>query len=265
MSDAHDTAADARDAFSDDVFLGGRLSLKQPLDGPRAGMDAVFLAAACPAVADSGERVLDAGAASGAVSLCVAARVPGVDVTGVEIDQALCAAFRENITRNGFAGRVRAVEADLTAPVRLLSAAGLGPGSFDHLLANPPFFETGDVRLPRSPRLRRAHVSEDGTLGAWIRVLTAMAAPKATLTLVHLPSALPELLGLLERRFGGIAVFPLFAKPGAPAIRILMQARKGSRADLKLLPGLVLHEPDGRFTPAAQAILRAGAALCIAG
>ncbi len=251
--------------LSDDAFLGGKLSILQPLDGPRAGMDAVFLAAACPATAESGECVLDAGTASGAVALCVAARVPGVEVWGIEIDPVLAAAFRDNIARNGFGGRVHAVEADLTQPAGMLEAAGLKTGGFDHLLANPPYFAAGDVRQPRSPRLRRAHVGEEGALGAWIRFLNAMAAPKATLTMVHLPDALPELLALLEGRFGGVTVFPLFAKPAAPAIRILLQARKGSRAPLRLLPGLLLHEADGRFTPAAQSVLREGARLNIAG
>ena len=33
----------------DDAFLGGRLVLRQPARGYRAGADAVMLAAACPA------------------------------------------------------------------------------------------------------------------------------------------------------------------------------------------------------------------------
>jgi tRNA1(Val) A37 N6-methylase TrmN6 len=90
-----------------------------------------------------------------------------------------------------------------------------------------------------------------------------MAAPKGRLTLIHRPDSLGELLGHLKGRFGDIAVFPLFPKRGEPAVRIIVQGRKGSRAGLKLLPGLVLHEADGSYTDAAEAVLRGGEALAL--
>ena len=81
-------------------------------------------------------------------------------------------------------------------------------------------------------------------LAAWVRFFAAMAAPKALLTLIHRPDCLGELLPLLAGRFGDIAVFPLFPKRGEPATRIIVQAEKGSRAGLSLLPGLVLHRGE---------------------
>jgi tRNA1(Val) A37 N6-methylase TrmN6 len=95
-------------------------------------------------------------------------------------------------------------------------------------------------------------------LAAWLRFFAAMAAPGATLTLIHRPECLVELLALFEGRFGGAAVFPLFPKADAPASRVIVQARKGSRAGMNLLPGLVLHRPDGRYTADAEAVLRGG-------
>jgi tRNA1(Val) A37 N6-methylase TrmN6 len=35
-----------------------------------------------------------------------------------------------------------------------------------------------------------------------------------------------------------------------------LRARKGARSPAKIRPGLVLHEADGRFTEAAEEILR---------
>ena len=69
------------------------------------------------------------------------------------------------------------------------------------------------------------------------------------------------MLRLLDGRFGDIAVFPLFPKKGEPATRIILQGRKGSRAGLRLLPGLVLHEQDGNYTAKAEAVLRGCEAL----
>jgi tRNA1(Val) A37 N6-methylase TrmN6 len=241
-------------ATTTDGFLGGRIGIIQPRGGHRAGSDAVFLAAAVSARTSG--RVLDAGAGVGASALCLLARVPGLEVTAVEIDAHLCALAEKNAERNGFAGRFKVVNADVTWPAKALRAAGLLREGYDQMIANPPFHAEGAVRAAPDPARATAHVMGAGGLGAWVRFLTAFAAPKGRLTLIHRAECLGELLGLLDRRFGDIAVFPLFPKRGEPATRIILQGRKGSRAGLKLLPGLVLHEPGGSYTAEAEAVLR---------
>jgi tRNA1(Val) A37 N6-methylase TrmN6 len=242
-----------------DRFLGGRLSVSQPRHGHRAGSDAVLLAAAVPAKA--GERVLDAGAGVGIAGLCLLARVPGLDVTAVDIDPGLCALAEANAARNDFAARFTVVEADVTAPAEALIAKGLAREGYAHVIANPPFHLAGTVR-PAPERARAlAHVMGDGGLEDWIRSLATFAAPKGRLTLIHRPDSLGLLLKLLDRRFGNLTVFPLFPRAGHAATRVIVQGTKGSRAALKLMPGLVLHEPDGRYTETAEAVLRGGEAL----
>ncbi len=250
-------------ATTTDDFLGGRIGVRQPRSGHRAGSDAVFLAAAVPARA--GMRVLDVGAGVGVAGLCVLARVPGVELTAVEIDAKLCALAAENATRNGFGDKVSVVNADLTAPGKLLRAAGLLSETYDQVFANPPFLSAGRVRAAPDRGRATAHVMREGGLAAWVRFFAAMAAPKALLTLIHRPDCLGELLRLLEGRFGDVAVFPLFPKQGEPAVRIIVQAEKGSRAGLSLLPGLVLHQGNGSYTDAAEAVLRGGQALDLGG
>lgn len=249
--------ANAPKGCSIDDFLGGRISAGQPRAGHRAGSDAVFLAAAVQA--RRGERILDVGAGVGVAGLCVLAREPRVEVTTVEIDPELCALATANGDRNGVAGQFTVIEADVTAPAKLLSAAGLVREGYDHVIANPPFYADGAVRT--APARAKAHVMGRDALQSWGRFLTTMAAPRGTLTLIHRPESLSELLKLLDGRFGDIAVFPLFPKEGEPATRVIVQARKGSRAPMRLLHGLVLHGPDGAYTAAAETVLRKGGAL----
>ncbi|MGH6865000.1 MAG: tRNA1(Val) (adenine(37)-N6)-methyltransferase [Methyloceanibacter sp.] len=246
-------------ALSVDDFLGGRISVEQRRKGYRAGSDAVFLAAAVPALAK--QRVLDAGAGVGAAGLCLLARSPAAQVTAVEIDAETCALAESNAARNGFADRFEAIHTDVTALAKVLRAAGLPPESFDHVIANPPFHAEGEVREASEPVRAAAHVMARGGFAAWLRFLAAMTAPKGWLTLIHRPECLPELLTLLEGRFGDLAVFPLFPKANKPASRIIVQGRKGNRAPIRLLTGLVLHQADGTYTPAAEAVLREGEAL----
>ncbi|HEX2449217.1 MAG TPA: methyltransferase [Methyloceanibacter sp.] len=242
-----------------DDFLGGRITVIQPKSGHRAGSDAVFLAAAVPA--RKGELVLDAGSGVGVAGLCLLARVPGIEVTAVEIDAKLCALATKNAARNGCDEKFRIVNADVTSPGKALRAAGLASESYNHVLANPPFHAEGKVRAAPHRGRAVAHVMGEDALSAWMHFFAATTAPKGLLTLIHRPESLGELLHLLEGRFGDIAVFPLFPKDGAAAVRIIVQGRKGSRAGLGLLPGLVLHHADGSYTAEAEAVLRGGEGL----
>ena len=119
---------------SEDGFLDGRLSLLQPAKGYRAGIDAVMLAASVQA--RSGERALEAGAGVGVASACLAARVDGVEVDGIELQPELVKLAAENIRRNGFEDRLSIFQGDIGQPARDLAALGLEPNSYHHVFAN---------------------------------------------------------------------------------------------------------------------------------
>jgi tRNA1(Val) A37 N6-methylase TrmN6 len=248
---------------SRNAFLDGRLTILQPESGPRTAIDALFLAAAVPALAGKAQRVLEAGMGTGVASLAICARIEDARIIGVEVQPELAALARENARLNAFEDRCRIIEADITGGAQELEDAGLVRESFDHVAANPPFFTQGEVREGSDPSIARAYIAQDGYLDKWVRFLTSMAAPRGTVTIIHRAEALGELLALFEGRFGGVLVYPLFPKEGVPAKRVLVQGVKGSRAPLELLPGMVLHAADGSYTKQAETILRGGAGLRI--
>ncbi len=244
---------------SDDRLLGGRVLLRQPRRGLRAGLDAVLLAAGVPA--RPGERVLEAGCGSGAALLCLAARVPGLALVGVERDPVLAGLAAANAAANGL-GADRAALL-LRADVRDLALArGLAP--CDHALANPPYWPGGSA--PPDPARRGATHEEAGDGGAgladWARFLAAALRPRGTLTLI-LPAARLDagMAALAAAGCGGTRLVPFWPKAGAPARRVLLQARRGGRGPARIGPGLALHEANGRFTAAAEAVLRDAAPL----
>jgi tRNA1(Val) A37 N6-methylase TrmN6 len=245
--------------FTCDAFLDGRIHVRQPRAGFRSGLDAVFLAAACPAQA--GDHVLDAGCGAGAASLCLLARVVDAKATGVEIDPGLALLARENAAANGMTERFDSVAADVTASWSELHAAGLRPDAYDHVIANPPFFSHGRSRPAKDRGNARARAMPEGDLEAWLRFLAATAKPSGTCTVIHTAEALPELLSAFGRRFGELQVTPLYPKANAGAIRVIIRGIKGSRAPLAIMPGIILHEQDGTPTAAANSILRDGCAL----
>jgi tRNA1(Val) A37 N6-methylase TrmN6 len=249
----------AADSTSEDALLGGKLTLRQPLRGHRFGHDAVLLAAATPARA--GEHAIELGAGVGAAGLALARRVEGLAVTLIELDPNLAALARENAARNSLAGRVRVVCLDIAAPVAQFADVRLAPDSADHVLMNPPFNAPHNPSPDQARRL--AHAASPGMLARWIDTAAWLLRPQGALTLIWRADALADLVAALASGFGAIAIIPVYPKPGAAAIRVLVSAAKHSNAPLALLPGLVLADPDNKPTAQAEAILRDGAALVL--
>jgi tRNA1(Val) A37 N6-methylase TrmN6 len=240
-----------------DQLLGGRVSLSQPTRGYRVAIDPVLLAAAVPAVA--GERVLDAGAGTGAAALCLAVRVPGCKVVGIELQRPLQQIAALNVAQNGLGERVEMLVGDLVQPPPRFAW-----GSFDHVMTNPPHLAARAASAP--PLAERAIAQIEGAvpLAAWLQGCARMLRPGGMLTLIHRAERVGEILAALGDALGELVLFPLW--PGdsqEPARRVLVQGRKGSRAPLTLMPGLVLHEESGRFSAAAEAVLRHGRALAL--
>ena len=232
------------------ALLGGRVRYAQPATGFRSGIEPVLLAAAVPA--RPGQRVLEAGTGAGAGLLCLAARVPQLVCLGVERDPELASVAGANAAANRF-GDVLFVAADIAA----LPLSGV----FDHAFANPPYHppDSSPSPLPERDAAKRAGPN---LLKLWTSILGKRLRTKGTLTLILPAPRLPECLDALSRAgLGSIAAFPLWPKAGREAGLMLIQGIKGGRGRFSLRPGMVLHEPEGRFSAQAEAVLRHGALL----
>lgn len=238
--------ADPADAVSEDAFLGGRLWLRQPLTGHRAGHDAMLLA--CSTAARPGDRAIDFGAGVGAAGLALASRVSGLDLVLVDIDPALADLARGNATRNGLPAQV--VTLDVAADARHFAAAGLPPDSANVVLMNPPFNDNVRHRASPSAGRERAHQATATTLADWVGAARRVLTSRGVLTMIWRADGLADVLSGLQRGFGSIAVQPVHGDEASPAIRILVRAIKGGRAPLALYPALRLNEPDAQLRDA---------------
>lgn len=253
--DGKDLAGTAAPA-GEDALLDGRVRLRQPAKGYRVAIDPVFLAAAVPA--GPGSRVLDLGCGVGAAALCLLARVPEARVTGLEVAPEAAALARENAVLNGRADSFTVVDGDIAELGR--AGGALPVGSFDEVLCNPPHQPAAATAAPDPAKARATHEGAAG-LAAWVAAALDSVRPGGGLTFVHRADRLSELLAALSGRAGDAVIFPLWPKRGQAAKRILLRAREGARGPLALAPGLLLHEDDGRFTAAAEAVLRGGEGL----
>jgi tRNA1(Val) A37 N6-methylase TrmN6 len=237
------------EALTQDLLLGGRVSLRQPKVGYRAGLDAALLAGACDA--SEGERVIDAGCGAGAALLAAAVRRPGSQFFGVERDPAMAALAGDNIHINGLEGRVQARAWDVSQ-----GFARLGLATFDAAICNPPFHD--DPSALRGPHPARAGAYlADGGLEVWTRFLLKAVREGGAITIIHRADRLADILGLLSPKAGSFRIRPVHPFPDVPAKRVLVRAVKTGKAPLMILPPLVLHERDGaKHTAEAEGILR---------
>jgi len=251
---------DFEDGLTEDAFLGGKLRLRQPKSGHRAGHDAMLLAAATPA--RSGDRVVDLGAGVGAAGLAVARRVPGIDLVLVEIDEKLVELARCNAIANAIAARTIAL--DVTSAASAFASLGLKPDSAEIVLMNPPFNDSTRHRASPDKSRETAHVAMPATLEGWIGATRRLLKTGGTLVMIWRADGIAEVLATLDRGFGSLAILPVHADVTSPAIRVLVRAVKGGKAPTRLEPALVLKDESGRTHQKVHDILQGKAALPLA-
>lgn len=245
------------DQLSRDAFLGGQVTLCQPRHGYRAGIDPVLLAASVPAQAK--ETVLELGCGAGTALFCLGRRVPGLRLTGVEIQPDYADLARRNATENGLTAEI------LTADLARMPDS-LTQQQFTHVIANPPYFDR-NASTPADDAGRETALGEALPLANWITIAAKRTAPKGYVTFIHRAERLPELLTGFSQHLGSLEVLPLIPRPGRRARLVLIRGRKGGRADFRLHDGWILHHgathPGDRenYTDATTCILREGAAL----
>ncbi|QBF30410.1 tRNA1(Val) (adenine(37)-N6)-methyltransferase [Thalassococcus sp. S3] len=240
-----------------DAFLGGKVQIRQPRIGYRAGADPVLLAAAVPA--EPGQSVLELGCGVGVASLCLAARVAGLSLSGVEMQEAYADLARHNAEEND-------IPFDVTPCDLAALPIGLRTRRFDHVIANPPYFEPAH-RSAADDVGREIALAEQTPLQIWIDVAARRLAPKGYLHVIHRAERLPDLLVAVTDRLGSVEVLPLSGRAGRAPQLVILRARKGGRSPFCLHAPLVMHdgavhERDGEgYAPEIERVLRKGAAL----
>jgi release factor glutamine methyltransferase len=123
-------------------------------------------------------EVLDVGTGTGAIALAIADEHPTARVTAIDVSREALSLARENLALNGFDGRVRLVEHDLTT--------GLGVDRFELVVSNPPYVEPDEIESLQ-PEVRdwepRIALVSEGATQAVARAATEALRPGGWLVL----------------------------------------------------------------------------------
>ena len=231
-----------------DYLLNKKVHIIQSDDAYKTSSDAVLLSSMVYNIKD-GAKILDVGSGTGSISLCLAYRFKKADITGFEVQENLVELATMSAEQNKFIN-LKYICHDITkkqAPCPFCS--------FDHVITNPPYFQSGSISPNQSKAA--AHAGKNITLSEWLQFCIKMLKPFGTLYLIHRVEALDKILHFLHKKTGNINIIPVYSKEGQKAKRVIISAQKDSKAGVNILPPLLIHNENGH-TPAANQILRDG-------
>ena len=110
----------------------------------------------CGRPKDAALRIVDVGTGSGCIALAVASEFPRATIFGVDISSAALTVASRNAGRLGMRERVTFLESDLLKA----TADTEKPGSFDFVIANPPYVGRDELdKLQREVSMFEPHVA----------------------------------------------------------------------------------------------------------
>jgi len=229
-----------------DTLFGGRLRVLQKKSGYRFSMDALLLAQfAEPRPQD---RIIDLGTGCGVMPLIIAFRQKTGKITGVEIQPSLADLARRNAALNRLSTRIKILEKDLR------NLAGKAwKGNFELVLSNPPYRKVGAGRV--NPRLEKALARHEfkATLQDVLLAAQYLLKEKGRLAMIYPASRAAELIQEMRQ----IHLEPkrlqfVHSHLKEEARLMMVEGFKEGRAQVRVLPPLILYDSVGNYTPEAQ-------------
>lgn len=237
--------------YTEDYLLNKRVKIFQPVDGYRASTDAIILSSLVSKV-KNGDKILDIGSGTGAISLCLAERFKeqSPTIVGLELQPELAELSNLSAKENGFSDFLTYINCNIKSKLPLENC------SFNHVITNPPYTEH-DMPSP-NPSKALAHNHNDLSLSEWIKFSIKMMAPKGFFYMINRAEAIDYILHEIHNKLGNIKIIPLYSKAGQNAKRVMIVAQKDSKAATQILSGLTIHNEDGEYSSKAFEILREG-------
>ena len=198
----------------------------------------------------SAAKGIDLGCASGAIGLLLLSRSPRLHMTGLELLPQAAALAGENMAVNGLSARSRIVTGDIRQHRQLFPS-----GSFDLVVANPPYFPLGSGAVSPDEGRAAARGEVSCTLEDVCTAAAFLCRTGGSFALVHKPERLSEALCCMSRRGLEPKRLRLVCHRAelAPNL-VLIEGRRGGKPGMKIEPLLVLRNADGSETDEVKRI-----------
>jgi tRNA1Val (adenine37-N6)-methyltransferase len=236
-----------------DAICGGEVQVLQRRLGYRFTLDPLLLAHF--AVYEAGAlrgRLMDLGTGCGIIPLVLARRLGRKDITALELQPRLFSLAERNVYLNRCEREVTLVQGDLRRVHEQFPA-----GSFAHVLCNPPYRARTSGRSSLSIEKAIARHELACELADVARAAAHLLVTRGSLCMVYPASRFGDLVAVLRHhRLEPRTVRWVHPRGDRPAKLVLLHAVKGGRADLTVLPPLVVHADDEHaFTDEVRAMI----------
>lgn len=191
------------------------------------------------------ERVCDLGAGTGLLGLLLLAREPSLHITNVELQSAACDLARRTASLNGLGNAITCVEGDLR------DTSFLKPGSFDVVIANPPYFPEGTGAQAENSARCAARSEVTCTLEDVCTAAARLLRWGGRFFLCLRPERMAELMELTRRHGLEPKRLRLVQNTirSAPSL-LLLECRRGGKTGLIVEPPFLITNEDG--APSAE-------------
>lgn len=240
-------AALARDETLDALF-GGELQFYQKKQGYRFSIDSILVADFV--TIRSGSKVIDLGTGNGVVPLILAYRYSSIMLTGIEIQRQMADRAMRNIRLNGYEDRIEIAQMDIASTVERFK-----PESFDAVVCNPPYRQARSGRLSLSSEKQIARHEIKANLNDFVMAAAFLVKNRGCFACIQLGDRTIDLVsgmrsaGLEPKRLRTVHAFS-----DSRASMVLVEAVKGGRRGLDILPPLVIYDSARNYSAELNAI-----------
>ena len=227
------------------------LVIRQPERGYRFSIDSVVLAGFAAPFCRG--KVLDLGTGCGILLLLLSRLAPGlVSGTGVDLQGGLLDFARRNFGENCPDGRLTAVQGDFRGEI-----PGIGSGSFDLVVSNPPYGRAGHGRRNPDPGKEAARHEVTCALPEIFAAVSGFLSGDGRFAFILPHARLPEIGPCAAGE--GLRVDLLRSvhpREGSPPSRVLCCASRGEEGPPRLLPPLFLHGDREKYCGEVERVCR---------
>ena len=230
------------------TFPKTNLSVYQDKSAFCFGIDAILLSDFA-SVKKNG-KVFDLGTGTGIIPLLMAKTTNASHFTALEIQKESAEIARLNVEKNHLEEKISVVHGDIKS-VRELFA----PETADVVTSNPPYAKANAVRKNPNEAKNIARHEILCDLEDVVSAASYLLKSNGSFFMIHRPERLSEIFLMLSK-------YKLEAKTlrlvqpfldSAPTM-ILIEGRKNARAEIKILPALVIYKSQGEYSESVKKI-----------
>lgn len=190
------------------------------------------------------KNVMDIGCGNAPIPLILSTKT-NAKIIGIELQKEVCEMAKESININNLDKQIEIVNADINKIYKDYEV-----GSFDLITCNPPYFkytDTSNVNLNDYKTLARHEIKLN--IEQIMTISKYLLNNNGVIGIVHRPERLSDIVqAMRNNNIEPKRIQFVYPHENSEANIVLIEGRKNGRPGVKILPPLISHDPNGKYT-----------------